>query len=382
MTVSQCRILLILLVISGLVGAQTPIPAPPVISASSHILQDFHSGKIITEHDANTQVEPASITKLMTAYIAFDWIANGSMQLGEMVTISEKAWRTPGSRMFIEVDSQVSVENLLKGMIIQSGNDASVALAEHIASSEESFADLMNQYAQRLGMDHSHFRNATGLPAEGHLTTAADIAKLARAMIADFPEYYAWYSEKSFSYNDIDQHNRNTLLWRDATVDGLKTGHTDSAGYCLASSAKRGNMRLISVVMGSRSEKARADESQKLLNYGFRFFETHHLYNAGHELAKPEVWKGEADAVSAGLNQPWVITIPRGGYDRLDAQLELKIPLVAPLQQNDALGTVRLSLDGEQIDSRPIVALQAVPEGGLWTRFTHGVSLWFDGLFD
>ncbi|GJM10700.1 MAG: D-Ala-D-Ala carboxypeptidase [Lysobacteraceae bacterium] len=362
--------------------AQTPIPAAPSIGARAHLLVDFDSGRVLSSENVDLALEPASITKLMTSYIVFDWLKTGSLSLDDEVTISEKAWRTEGSKMFIEVGKKIRLEDLLKGMIIQSGNDASVALAEHVAGSEDTFADLMNQYAVRLGMENSAFYNATGLPAEGHVTTAADLAKLAAAMIRDHPDYYTWYADKEFTFNGIRQHNRNTLLWRDATVDGMKTGHTEAAGYCLVSSAKRGNMRLISVVLGSDNEKSRADESQRLLNYGFRFFETHRVYGAGERIADSKVWQGEAESIDLAIADELYITIPRGQYERLDAQLNILDPLIAPIEADQVLGSLKVSLDGEVVAERDLVATAAVPEGGFWHRLGDGMELWFDGLFE
>ena len=271
-------------------AAARPVPAAPQVAANSYILSDFNSGRILVEHNSDMRVEPASITKLMTAYVVFRELEEGNITLQETVPVSEKAWRTGGSRMFIEPDMQVKVEDLMRGMIIQSGNDASVALAEHIAGSEEAFASLMNHYAEQLGMTGTNFMNSTGLPDPDHYTTARDINALSAATVRDFPDYYTWYSEKEFTFNNIRQHNRNTLLWRDPAIDGLKTGHTEAAGYCLAASAMRDGMRLISSVMGSSSESARASESQTLLNYGFRFFETVQLYQAGQELTRARIW--------------------------------------------------------------------------------------------
>lgn len=375
-------LMLTLALFTTVAAAQTPIPSAPSIGARSHLLMDFDSGRILSSENVDLELEPASITKLMTSYIVFDWLKTGSLKLEDEVTISEKAWRTEGSKMFIEVGKKIRLEDLLKGMIIQSGNDASVALAEHVAGSEETFADLMNQYADRLGMQNTYFRNATGLPADGHVTTASDLAKLATAMIRDHPDYYAWYADKEFTFNGIRQHNRNTLLWRDATVDGMKTGHTEAAGYCLVASAKRGNMRLISVVLGSDSEKTRADESQRLLNYGFRFFETHRLYDAGERIADSKVWQGAAESIDLAIADQLYITIPRGQYERLDAQLNILDPLIAPLEAGQVLGSLRVSLDGEVVAERELIATDSVPEGGFWHRLGDGMELWFDGLFE
>jgi len=359
--------------------ASSPIPAPPSIAATSYLLMDYPTGRLLVSENPNQRSEPASITKLMTAYAVFKELKAGEIGLDDKVNVSEHAWRTGGSRMFIEVGTKVSVHDLLQGMIVQSGNDASVALAEYVAGSEDAFAGLMNQYAQQLGMKNSHFMNATGLPHEDHYTTAHDVAILARALIREFPDYYAWFAEKEFTYNGIRQHNRNTLLWRDPAVDGLKTGHTDTAGYCLTASAKRDGMRLISVVMGAKSEKERADDSQALLNYGFRFYETHQLYAAGDALKSFEVWKGGQDTVPAGLTESLEVTIPRGHYDDLEANMELASRIMAPVQKGERLGTLTVSLKGDVLARAPLVALEAVPLGGWWTRFKDGISLWFAG---
>ncbi|MEW8156302.1 MAG: D-alanyl-D-alanine carboxypeptidase family protein, partial [Candidatus Thiodiazotropha endolucinida] len=297
--------------------AAVPTPAPPDVAASGYLLVDFHSGKVLAEKGAGNRLEPASLTKIMTAYAVFRELKQGNINLEDNVLISEKAWRTPGSRMFIEVGKKVKVIDLVKGMIIQSGNDACVALAEHIAGSEATFAELMNNIARELGMTNTHFTNSTGLPDDDHYTTPADIAKVAAATIRDFPEYYLWYSDRSFVFNDITQHNRNKLLWRDNSVDGIKTGHTEAAGYCLVASAQRESMRLISVVMGTKGEEARAQASQSLLNYGFRFYETHQLYTAGEVLNRARIWKGDKEKLPLGLSQDLNVTIPRHQYQNL-----------------------------------------------------------------
>lgn len=370
---------LICLALVAAVQAQSPIPAPPGVSAESYVLVDFESGRMLIEENADMRVEPASITKIMTAYAVFSELRGGDISLDDEVVISENAWRTPGSRMFVEVGTKVTVEQLLEGMIIQSGNDASVALAEHVAGSEDAFAGLMNHYGEQLGLTDTHFMNATGLPDPEHYTTARDVAVLSRAMIAEFPDYYTWFAEKEYTYNGIRQHNRNSLLWRDPAVDGLKTGHTESAGYCLATSAKREGMRLISVLMGANSEKQRADDSQALLNYGFRFFESHRLYGAGKPLKEFSVWKGEAETVPAGVRNNIHVAIPRGRYEELEATMELDARIVAPVAEGDELGTLRVTLDGEVLAESALVALQAVPRGGWWTRMSDSVKLWFAG---
>lgn len=376
---------MIFMLFVGFTQAQNTIsttPQAPKVNASSYILMDYHSGHVLASDNPHLQVEPASITKMMTAYVVFSEINSGNLSLTDMITVSEKAWRTGGSKMFIEVDKQVQVEDLIRGMIIQSGNDACVALAEHIAGSEEVFASMMNQHAKKLGMNNSNFLNATGLPDEGHLVTAHDVAILGRAIIADFPDLYHFYSEKEYTFNKIKQHNRNTLLYRDPTVDGFKTGHTDAAGYCLATSAMRNGMRLINVIMGTESEKARADETQKLINYGFRFFETHKLYNAGDERVRPEVWKGKNDDISLGLAQDLFITIPKGSYNQLDANADIPGLLTAPIQQGAQLGTLNITLNGESFMQKPLVALEAAEQAGWWSRSMDGIGLWFKSFGD
>ncbi len=363
------------------VVAQVPVPAPPSTGASSYVLVDFHSESALAEKDADAPVEPASITKLMTSYVAFQEIARGNLGLDDEVVVSEKAWRTQGSRMFIEVGNRVRVEDLLKGIIIQSGNDASVAIAEHIAGDEQVFASMMNEAAARLGMTGTHYVNSTGLPHPDQYTTAADSALLARALISGFPDFYAWYSEREFTYGGIRQHNRNRLLWRDPSVDGLKTGHTSSAGYCLVTSASRDGMRLISVVMGTESEEARASASQALLNYGFRFFETYQLYDAGREISRERIWKGEQDEIALALEQDLFVTIQRGRYDELEASLELPEQLMAPVVAGDAVGELVVRLDAEVIVRRPLIALDGVEPAGFFGRTSDGVRLWLDGLF-
>jgi len=350
-------------------------PRAPDVAGTSHVLMDFHSGRILSAAEPDLRVEPASLTKMMTTYVVLREVARGGVALEDEVLVSEKAWRMIGSRMFIEVGERVSVKALLKGVIIQSGNDASVALAEHVAGSEESFADLMNQTAVRLGLDNTHFVNATGLPHEDHYTTAADMARLAAALIRDFPEHYEWHAIKSFTYNDITQNNRNRLLWQDESVDGIKTGHTEAAGYCLVASAEREGMRLISAVMGTDSENARAVETRKLLNWGFRFFETRRLYGAGEELTRIRVWKGEPAEVAAGLARDLHVTAPRGRLGDVAAQMTLDGEVLAPVARGERLGVARVRLGGEALAEVPLVALGASAEGGLWTRLVDHVRL-------
>ncbi len=366
----KASVILLLLIISFQATAESKIliPAAPKLSAKSFFLEDFDSGRVLAEKNADVKLPPASLTKIMSIYIAFRELANGHLTLDEQVTVSKKAWRTPGSRMFIEVNKQVTVENLLKGIIIQSGNDACVALAEHIAGDETTFAQLMNQHAQRLNMVNTHFSNSMGLPDPDHYTTARDLATLTRALIKEFPDYYAWFAEKQFSYNNITQKNRNALLWRDETVDGVKTGHTEAAGYCLVASAERNNMRLISVVMGTESENARANANQSLLNYGFRFFETHKLYQALAPLSETKVWKGEPQKVKLGLEEDLYVTIPRRHYNDLKANITIDSKIIAPVSKAQKLGEVHVSLAGEAVANRPLIALEAVKEGSLFQK--------------
>ncbi|MGB5607319.1 MAG: D-alanyl-D-alanine carboxypeptidase family protein [Gammaproteobacteria bacterium] len=358
-------------------AAPRPIPSPPETGAKSFIIMDFNSRRTLAEQHSNEPVEPASITKLMTAYVVFSEIRSGNVSLDDMVTVSEKAWRTPGSRMFIEVGKKVSVRDLLRGMIIQSGNDATVALGEYIAGSEDTFVALMNRHAEELGLTGSHFLNTTGLPDPQHIMTARDIARLAALLIADFPEYYKWYSQKEFTFNEITQYNRNKLLWQDETVDGVKTGHTDSAGYCLVTSAVRDGMRLITVVLGTGSENARAEASQALLNYGFRFFETHKLYDAGTELTTSRIWKGDADSVALGLNAPLYVTIPRGQYQSLDASMTIDNRIIAPVTRGQSLGTVQVKLADDIVAEQALVALNDAAVGSFWQRMTDEALLYF-----
>jgi len=358
--------------------AQVPIPAPPEVAAKGYLLVDFNSGKVLAEKEANLRMEPASLTKIMTAYTIFRELSQGNIHLDDPVLISEKAWRTPGSRMFVEVGKRVKVVDLIKGMIIQSGNDACVALAEHIAGSEETFAALMNSHAQRLSMMQTHFVNSTGLPHEDHYTTPADIAKVTIATIREFPDYYAWYKEKSFFFNNIEQHNRNRLLWRDDSVDGVKTGHTETAGYCLVASAQRENMRLVSVVMGTESEEARAKASQSLLNYGFRFYETHQLYTAGEVLNRARIWKGDVENLPLGLANDLNVTIPRNQYQNLDAHMEVEPRIMAPVEEGKVLGQVNVTLDGEPVAIADLIALKRVSDGNFWQQIKDSALLWLE----
>ena len=361
--------------------AQVMIPAAPQLAATAWILMDAHSGKIITEHNADKRIPPASLTKMMTSYLLEYELKQGNVALNDQVRISVKAWRTPGSRMFIREGTYVSVSDLLRGVIIQSGNDASVAIAEHLAGSEESFADIMNQHAHVMGMNNTQFRNATGLPEEGHYSSARDLAMLSRVKILDYPEHYTIYSEREFTYNNITQSNRNRLLWRDNTVDGLKTGHTDDAGYCLAASAEREGMRLISVVMGARSDEGRAQESQKLLTYGFRYFETKRLYEQYQVLNKAKIWKGTIDNIQLGLTEDLYATLPRGHLGDLRADMQINPNIKAPISAGTELGTLIIILGDEIITQKPLVALDNIPKAGFFKSLWHSLVMFFVSLF-
>lgn len=374
-----------LFVTAGTASAQSQsvlIPSPPAIAGSSWVLMDPLSGRVIMENNSNERLPPASLTKMMTAYIVERELDEGRISMSDMVPISVKAWRTEGSRTFVQEGTTVSVENLLKGVIIQSGNDASVALAEFIAGSEGAFVDIMNQQAQLLGMTNTNFQNATGLPAPDHFSTAYDLALLARAIIQDYPENYPLYAEKHFTYNNIRQPNRNALLWRDDSVDGLKTGHTEEAGYCLVASAKRNDTRLIASVMGTSSSEARAQEVQKMLNYGFRYYETERLFRAGQELVQAKVWGGQADQISVGMPEDVYVTIPRGSRNQLESTVDLDSVIKAPINVGDELGRVRVILDGETLVDEPVLALTEVPEGGLFKRLWDAIKLFFVQLFE
>ena len=364
-------------------AAPAIIPRAPDIAASSYILIDALTGHVIVEKNSQEALPPASLTKIMTAYIAVEEIISGNLMLADLVHISEKAWRMEGSKMFVGVDTQVSVEDLLRGIIIQSGNDASVAMAEHIAGSEEAFADMMNQYAEVLGMEQSFFMNASGLDTELYFNTmsARDLSLLAQASIARHGDFYPMYSEREFTYNDIRQSNRNTLLFRDRNVDGLKTGWTEAAGYCLVSSAEREGMRLISVVMGTASEDARAIETQKLLTYGFRYFETHKLYEKGQVLANVPVYSGQENALDLGIDEEVYVTIPRGQGEQMAATVDVDEIIRAPIDSGQIMGVVNVVLNDNVIFQSDVVAMQAVEQGGMLKRFLDWLSLLFGSVF-
>jgi len=361
-----------------------PVPPPPDVDAKSWVLMDYATGQILASKEPDMRVEPASITKIMTDYVVSAELGNGRIHMADPVTISEHAWRgggagTDGSTSFLKLNSQVPLKDLLYGLIIQSGNDAAIALAEHTAGSEEAFANLMNAYAKQIGMTGSHFENASGYPIPNHYTTARDIALLSRALIHDFPDDYAISAIKQFEWNGIKQGNRNTLLWRDPSVDGIKTGHTAAAGFCLAASAKQGESRMIAIVMGASSEKARADSAMALLNYGFRFYETHKLYDANKPLATPKLWKGEAGTLPLGVIDPVQVTVKRGQYDQLKATMDIPATLIAPFKKGQQVGTLRVTLDGQPVQTLPLVALSDAPQGGFFKRLWDSILLWFHG---
>ncbi len=370
--------LVLLAVASFCAQAAVPIPKPPALDARSYVLIDHETGRVLASDKADLQMEPASITKLMTGYLVFRAIQDKRLKLDEMVTISEHAWKAEGSRTFAQVGTQIPVDVLIKGMIVQSGNDATIALAEKLGGTEDGFVQMMNTYAQQLGLKNSHFENSWGGPGPTHYMSARDIATLSQHLIREFPELYKWYSLREFEWNGIKQQNRNGLLARDPTVDGIKTGHTESAGYCLASSAKRGDMRLISVVLGTKSFKAREDASAALLNYGFTFYETVKLKAAGDVVLKPEVYKGEEELVTLVPARDVNVTVGRGSAAQLKTTATVKEPVVAPIKAGQALGELTVS-DGKDVIARvPLVAKEAVPEGGWWTRMVDGISLWME----
>jgi D-alanyl-D-alanine carboxypeptidase (penicillin-binding protein 5/6) len=360
--------------------AAIPIPPPPPLAAKAYLLLDFNSGQLLASQNPREHVEPASLTKLMTAYLTFAALKQKTIRPDQTVPVSERAWHSGGSRMFIEPRKPVTVDELIHGMIVQSGNDACVALAEAIAGSEEVFVQMMNREAQRLGMNDTHFENATGLPHAQHYSSAYDLSLLATAIIRDFPEYYPLYSLKEFRYNNISQANRNRLLWLDPTVDGMKTGFTDAAGYCLITSAKRGERRLISVVLGTASETARATESQKLLNYGFQFYDTVRLYQKDQSVATLQVWKGSGNSVKAGFAHALYLSLPKGQADKLKATVESLQPLLAPIGAGQKVGLMKLTLDGKPFRELPVVALESVPLAGLFGRGWDSLRLLLKGL--
>lgn len=353
-------------------------PPPPELAVKAYLLKDFNSNRVLAERQSQDRVEPASLTKLMTAYLSFKALKNGQLRLDQTLPISEKAWHVEGSKMFIDTTMTVTVDELLHGMIIQSGNDASIALAEGIGASEDTFAAMMNKEAARLGMKNTHFMNATGLPDSQHYTTAYDLSLLATALIQDFPDQYKrLYSVKEYTYNKITQPNRNRLLWLDPSVDGMKTGHTETAGFCLISSAKRGEHRLISVVLGAADDNARATESQKLLNYGYQFFESHLVYKAGQTIATQKVWKGSDSKLAATAFHDLYVTLPKGEYARAKAKVISKQPLVAPIAKGQVIGSIQFVIDGKIVDEQKLVAAKEVKEAGIFGRLWDSFMMLF-----
>jgi D-alanyl-D-alanine carboxypeptidase (penicillin-binding protein 5/6) len=373
--------LLVALVPEAHAAPRAIVPPAPELAATAWILLDADTGRVLAERDADERLPPASLTKIMTSYVVAREIQRGTIAPLDPVPISVKAWQTGGSRMFIREGTEVPLEDLIRGIVIQSGNDASVAVAEYVSGSESAFADLMNLYAEQLGMHDTQFMNATGLPDENHYSTARDLARLSRALIRDVPEHYGVYSEKEFTWNGIRQENRNKLLQRDRTVDGIKTGHTDAAGYCLVASALRGDMRLISVVLGTDSQAARERETQKLLSWGFRYYETRQVYAAGDPVTATRVWGGAADEVPVAVAEPIVLTIPRGSYDALEAVTELDGVLAAPVARDQPLGTLQLKLGEEQLARIPLVAAEEVPSGSFFKRMWHWLQLFLLRFF-
>ncbi len=371
------RLFLVLLSLLAALPAVAQTVQPPPVAARAWLLIDFASGQPLAERDADVRIEPASLTKLMTAYLTFAALREGSLKPDQQVTVSERAWKAPGSRMFIEPKRPVTVQELIQGMIVQSGNDACIALAEAVAGSEEAFAQRMNLEAKRLGLANTQFMNATGLPDPQHYSTARDLATLARAVIRDFPEYYPIYAQKEYTYNRITQPNRNRLLWLDPAVDGVKTGHTAAAGYCLIASAKRGPRRLISVVLGADSDALRAQEAQRLLNFGFQNFDAVRLYEKSQPLSQLKVFKGSRSSVAAGFLDDFVLSLPKGAASRLKAEVISRQPLLAPLQRGQQVATLKLSLDDKPFGEFPLLALDDVPMAGLFGRAWDTLMLWF-----
>lgn len=361
--------------------APARIPSPPRVSAKSYILIDAQSGKILAEKNADKRLPPASLTKMMTMYVISTSLRNGQITPDDTVSISHKAWKVGGSKMFVREGQHVHVKDLIKGIIVQSGNDACIAMAEHVAGNEKNFAQAMNQEAKRLGMNHSHFTDSTGLPHKNHYTTARDLAILARALVYDYPDDYAWYKSKWFKFNGIRQPNRNRLLWRDQSVDGIKTGHTDAAGYCLVASAQRDGMRLIAVVMGTPSDAARASSSQRLLNYGYRFYESDRLYKANQGITRVRVWQGKHSTIPLGVHQDIHVTIPKGQYKQLSINMETAHIIKAPISKGQRMGELVVKLNDAVVTKAPLYALTTNPQGSMWTRMKDAVTLKFKGWF-
>jgi serine-type D-Ala-D-Ala carboxypeptidase (penicillin-binding protein 5/6) len=370
--------LLVLAALSPLsLGADIPIPTAPTVDARSYIVVDYHTDKTLAALDADARMEPASLTKLMTAYIVFQELAAGKLKLQDQVVVSEHAWRSEGSRTFIELGKPVSVEFLILGMVVQSGNDATIALAERIAGTEETFAQIMNATAKRLGMAGTHFENSSGLPSPDHYTTAHDMSLLAIALIRDFPQYYKYFSVREFEYNGIKQQNRNGLLGRDSSIDGLKTGHTDSAGFCLVTSALRDGMRVVSVVLGAKSFKGREDASGALINYAFTFYDTKLVAKGGAKLASAPVWKAASTPVDVGVNEDVYVTLPRSGSNDIKTTVDVQPRLIAPLSRNADIGVLHVIAGSQTLATVPVHPLAAVAQGGWWRRLIDTIRLWF-----
>jgi len=357
------------------------IPAVPELNAKSYVLLDYSTGKVLAGKDPDLRLPPASMTKMMSMYVISQALQAGQIHMDDQVRASKEATSVKGSTMFLRQGQVVPVKELIRGIITVSGNDATVAMAEHVAGSQDAFVSLMNQEAQQLGLQNTHFMDATGMPDPNHYSSAHDLALLALHIVKDYPDHYQWYSDKAFTFNGIRQPNRNRLLWLDSSVDGIKTGHTEEAGYCLTASAKKANMRLIAVILGAPSDNARTDYTEKLLTYGFRFFENNRLYEAGKPLATPRVWQGQTSTIPVGLVNDLSVTTPRGQYDKLQASIEITDNLKAPIQKGQQVGRVKVVLNGEEVASAPVVALQEDPRGGLWTRMTDSLSLTLHNMF-
>jgi serine-type D-Ala-D-Ala carboxypeptidase (penicillin-binding protein 5/6) len=373
----RCALLLLTVLSPFSFGADIPIPTPPTVDARSYVVVDYHTDKTLAALEPDARMDPASLTKLMTAYIVFQELSDGKLKLQDQVVVSEHAWRSEGSRTFIELGKPVSVELLILGMVVQSGNDATIALAERIAGAEETFAQLMNANAKRLGMTGTHFENSSGLPSPDHYTTARDMSLLAIALIRDFPQYYKYFSVREFEYNGIKQQNRNGLLGRDSSIDGLKTGHTDSAGFCLVTSALRDGMRVVSVVLGSKSFKGREDASGALINYAFTFYDTKLVAKGGAKLASAPVWKAAATPVDVGVNDDLYITLPRSASNDIKTTVDVQPKLIAPLSRNADIGVLHVTAGLETVATVPVHPLTAVAQGGWWRRLIDTIRLWF-----
>ena len=370
------RPILFLSLFLPLLSLAAPLAPPPALAVKAYLLKDFNSGTIIAANKKDERIEPASLTKIMTAYLTFDAIEHGRLKLNQILPLSEKAWKIEGSKMFIDPKVPVTVDELLHGMIIQSGNDASITLAIGVSGSEEQFADMMNKQATKLGMTSTHFMNATGLPDKNHYTTAQDLMMLATALIRDFPqEYKRLYSVKEYTYNKITQPNRNRLLWLDPNVDGMKTGHTDTAGYCLIASSKHDSTRLISVVLGAENESMRAIESQKLLNYGFQFFESTLVYKQNQAINTLRVYKGQDKTIAATVSNDFYLTLPKGDYAQVKASMTSQQPLIAPIKAGQTIGKITFSLDGKIINEQALVAAKNVDEAGFFGRIADSIRL-------